>query len=171
MGFSLGWVAPGNRKKSTEERIDPPWGEESTGKGILDGGERMAVMIIKGIGIDLIEVERIRRAVARRQAGFRRRVFTPAEWEYCLRGGKINHASLAVRFAAKEAVFKALGCGWRQIPWREVEIDRGPGGEPLVRLGPRALALARERGIDSVLVSLTHTRGHAVAQALAQGKE
>ena len=93
-------------------------------------------MIIKGIGIDLIEVDRIRQAVTRRREGFRRRVFTPAEWDYCLGGGRLNYASLAARFAAKEAVFKALGCGWRQIPWREVEICKGKGGEPLINLGP-----------------------------------
>ncbi|HHW91135.1 MAG TPA: holo-ACP synthase [Firmicutes bacterium] len=128
-------------------------------------------MVVKGIGIDLIEVERIRRAVNRRPAGFRRRVFTPAEWEYCNRGGSIDHAALAARFAAKEAVFKALGCGWRQIPWQEVEIRKGAQGEPLVRLGPRAQALAREKGIEEILLSLSHTRGHAVAQVVAQGKE
>ncbi len=128
-------------------------------------------MVVKGIGIDLIEVERIRRAINRRPVGFRRRVFTPAEWEYCNRGGSIDHAALAARFAAKEAVFKALGCGWRQIPWREVEVQKGALGEPLVRLGPRAQALAREKGIEEILISLSHTREYAVAQVVAQGKE
>ncbi len=128
-------------------------------------------MVVKGIGIDLIEVERIRRAVTRRPAGFRRRVFTPAEWDYCHRAGKIDYAALAARFAAKEAVFKALGCGWRQIPWQEVEIRKGSRGEPLVQLGPRARALAREKGIEEFYISLSHTRGHAVAQVVAQGKE
>lgn len=128
-------------------------------------------MIIKGIGIDLVEVDRIRRAVSRRRGGFRRRIFTPGEWDYCLRGGRLNYASLAARFAAKEAVFKALGCGWRQIPWREVEIRQGEGGEPRVYLGPRAEAFARQRGIDTILVSLSHTGGYALAQVVAQGRE
>ncbi|NLP18532.1 MAG: holo-ACP synthase [Firmicutes bacterium] len=128
-------------------------------------------MIIKGIGIDLIEVDRIRQAVTRRREGFRRRVFTPAEWDYCLGGGRLNYASLAARFAAKEAVFKALGCGWRQIPWREVEICKGKGGEPLINLGPRAEEVARQRGIDTILVTLSHTREHALAQVVAQGRK
>ncbi|NLJ33941.1 MAG: holo-ACP synthase [Firmicutes bacterium] len=127
--------------------------------------------MIKGIGVDLIEVARIRKAVTRRREGFRRRIFTPGEWEYCLGGGKLRYASLAARFAAKEAVFKALGCGWRQIPWREVEILKGDGGQPLVLLGPKARELARKRGIEEILLSLSHTRGYALAQAVAQGRE
>lgn len=128
-------------------------------------------MIVKGIGIDLIEVERVRQAVTRHPEGFRRRVFTAGEWEYCLRGREVNYASLAARFAAKEAVFKALGCGWREVPWQEVEIVMGPRGEPLVQLGTRAKAVAQEKGIETVLVSLSHTRDYAIAQAIAQGKE
>ena len=56
-------------------------------------------------------------------------------------------------------------------PWREVEVQKGALGEPLVRLGPRAQALAREKGIEEILISLSHTREYAVAQVVAQGKE
>ncbi|MGI6575505.1 MAG: holo-ACP synthase [bacterium] len=128
-------------------------------------------MIIKGVGIDIIEVERISRAVSRYPEGFQRRVFTSREWEYCCRGGEINYPSLAARFAGKEAVLKALGCGWPEIPWQEIEILKEEEDPPAVHLGLLARAKAREKGIISVLISLSHTKSYAVAQALAQGEE
>jgi holo-[acyl-carrier protein] synthase len=128
-------------------------------------------MLAKGVGIDIVEVERLRRAVCRNPGGFRRRVFTPGEWQYCCGGGKINFPSLAARFAGKEAVLKALGCGWPEIPWREIEIVKGGTGPPEVHLGPLARAKAAERGICSILITLSHTKSQAIAQALAQGRE
>ena len=128
-------------------------------------------MNVRGIGVDIIEVGRVRRAVERRREGFRRRVFTPGEWDYCFGHGKENYASLAARFAAKEAVFKALGWGWREIAWREIEVVRGPGGEPQIYLGPLAKAKAGEQEVVTVLVSISHTKEYAVAQAVALGGE
>ena len=108
------------------------------------------------IGIDLIEIERIERALQRRP-GLAERLFQPDELAYARsRGGAARH--LAARFAAKEAAVKALGAG--SIPFREVEVVAGE--PPTLRLHGRAAAAARDRGIE-LRVSLTHTRELAAA--------
>ncbi|MET0151124.1 MAG: holo-ACP synthase, partial [Candidatus Binatia bacterium] len=92
--------------------------------------------MIIGIGVDLAEVDRIRDALERPTTGerFRSRVFTPGEQAYCeRRRGK--YESYAARFAAKEAMMKALGRGWsREVSWTEIEITRETGGRPMIRL-------------------------------------
>lgn len=112
------------------------------------------------VGTDLIEIERIRRSLER--PGFRDRCFTPAEQEYC--DGKRNAAeSYAARFAGKEAVGKALGCGVR-FTWKEIEIVGRP--KPTVRLFGRTAAWATRVGAGEIDLSLTHGREIAVAVAL-----
>ena len=115
--------------------------------------------MIVGVGTDIIEVSRIKRALEHRD-GFAERVFTPAEREYCLSGG--NHIQrFAGRFAAKEAVAKSLGTS---LAWRDVEILPGESGEPLVKMRGRAALLADGRRI---VVSISHCRSYAVAHAVA----
>jgi holo-[acyl-carrier protein] synthase len=116
-------------------------------------------------GVDLIEIERVRGAVERYGDRFLRRVFTPAELVLC-RG----HAeSLAGRFAAKEAVAKALGTGvWREgIDWREIEILRAESGEPMLRLHADAAERAVRLAITHWSISLSHNRTQAIAFAVA----
>jgi hydroxyethylthiazole kinase-like uncharacterized protein yjeF len=114
-----------------------------------------------GCGLDLVEVERFERALARHPA-LEVRVFTPAEIAYCrARGRPALH--LAARFAAKEAVGKLLGSG--VLSWREIEVTGGP--QPRVTLSGRTLALAGERGISEVQVSLSHVDSLAGACAVA----
>jgi holo-[acyl-carrier protein] synthase len=115
--------------------------------------------MIAGIGTDIIEVDRIRRAVERRKA-FVDRVFTPAEREYCLSVGD-SYQRFAGRFAAKEAVAKSLGTS---LSWQDVEILPGESGKPIVRLLNGAAEIAAGRRI---LVSISHCRSHAVAYAMA----
>ena len=122
------------------------------------------------IGVDLIEVVRIEQAVARWGDRFLRRVYTPAEIGYC--AGRAS--SLAARWAAKEAVSKALGTGWAPqtpheagwIDWPEIEVERQPSGEPGLRLHGKAQARADALGIAGWRLSLSHTREHAIAMAL-----
>lgn len=116
------------------------------------------------LGQDLVDVERFRRALARRGSGFRRRVFTDAEW--ALSAAEADPArALAARFAAKEAAFKALGSGWgRGVGWREVEV---PAEGSTLLLTGRAAALAREAGV-TLTVSHATTHVAAVALVLAQ---
>jgi len=120
-------------------------------------------------GVDLIEIPRIKRLLARYGDRFLERVFTPAEILYC----RARLPELAARFAAKEAVSKALGVGVRMmardgINWRDVEVVGDPRGKPLVRLYGRAAERASELGLTEWAVSLSHTREHAIAFVVAQ---
>ncbi len=118
------------------------------------------------VGIDIVELDRIAVAVARWGDRFLRRVYTPAELAYC--GRRI--ASLAARWAAKEAVSKALGCGWLEVGWAEIEVERSPTGQPRVRLHGRAQAHAQRLGLTKWSLSLSHSRDYAVAMAIATGQ-
>ncbi len=120
--------------------------------------------MIRGIGIDVIEVPRVERAVARWGEAFLGRVFTAQERAHAGRAPQ----RLAGRFAAKEAVMKALGLGWRSMAWREIEIATDPIGKPVVRLSGQAAAEARRLGVGTWMVSISHTRWLAIAQALAE---
>lgn len=110
------------------------------------------------IGVDIIEIDRIKRAISRWQDSFLNRIYTRAELE-------CNHnvSSLAARFAAKEAVMKALGTGTRGVGWKDIEIVTNGDGEPLIRLYGRALKKSAELGLARFEVSLSHSRKYAVA--------
>lgn len=126
---------------------------------------------IAGTGIDRIEVDRVRRALERPRTGarFRARVFTEAEIAYCESRRRGRYQSYAARFAAKEAVMKALGTGWnRNAGWREIEIVRERGRAPRIVLSGKAAELARRRNIPRIHVSLTHTASDAIASAIAE---
>lgn len=125
-------------------------------------------MTVLGLGVDVVEVARIERAVARWGDAFVRRIYTPDEIERS-RAAVVQSPRLAARFAAKEAVMKALGVGWRALAWREIEITHDALGRPEVRLHGAARRLAGERGVVTVLISLAHTHEHAVANAVALG--
>ena len=123
--------------------------------------------MIRGIGVDIVEVPRVERAVARWGDAFLGRVFTHTERRHA---GTAPGAAqrLAGRFAAKEAVMKALGLGWRSMTWREIEIATDPLGKPVVRLSGRAATAAARLGAGAWLVSISHTRHFAIAQVLAE---
>ena len=125
--------------------------------------------MILGVGIDLVKVERIERAVSRWGVLFTRRVFTESELEYCMKQ-KSPGTHLAARFGVKEAVMKAFGTGHsRGVKWTDVELVRLPGGRPSVRLSGRLGDLAREMGLKDAHVSVSHESGFAVAQAVLTG--
>jgi len=121
------------------------------------------------VGIDMVEITRIERVLKRYGDRFFERVFTAAEIAYC-RG---RSPELAARFAAKEAVSKALGVGMRMIArdgidWKDVEVIGDLRGKPLVRLFGRAAERAGELGLTEWAISLSHTREHAIAFVVAQ---
>jgi holo-[acyl-carrier protein] synthase len=121
------------------------------------------------VGIDMVEITRIERVLKRYGDRFFERVFTAAEIAYC-RG---RSPELAARFAAKEAVSKALGVGMRMIArdgidWKDVEVIGDLRGKPLVRLYGRAAERAGELGLTEWAISLSHTREHAIAFVVAQ---
>ncbi len=111
------------------------------------------------VGIDVIEIARVRKVLERHPERFLRRVFTPEEVAFC-RG---RASELAARFAAKEAVMKALGTGARGLAWREIEILPDQRGKPLVHLHGLAKQLGEHIGLRGVDVSLTHSRDLAIA--------
>lgn len=111
------------------------------------------------VGIDLLSIERVRAVLQRHPERFVRRVYTPEEAAFCR--GRVPE--LAARFAAKEAVMKALGTGVRGVGWREIEVLPDRRGKPLVYLYGRAKARAEKIGLRAVDVSLTHEGGFAVA--------
>jgi len=110
-------------------------------------------------GVDLVEIERIRRAVERYGEHFLMRIYTREERQQVAG----NIASLAARFAAKEAVSKALGTGIGIVSWQEIEIIRSESGAPSVRLHGNAQAIAQKNGFTGWSVSISHSRTHAVA--------
>lgn len=116
-----------------------------------------------GIGVDLCEVDRMRAALARTPT-LRARVFTPEEQAYCDRRRDPTER-YAARFAAKEAVMKAMSVGVGACKWVEIEVAKAPSGAPSVRLHGGALALADSLGIREWRLTLTHT--HRVAEAIA----
>ena len=123
-------------------------------------------MSVIGVGIDLIEIDRIARALERRPR-FAERCFTPGEAAYCQsRAYPAQH--FAARFAAKEAVGKALGIGMTR--WTEVEVVR-QGGPPRVALAGRYAQRAADLGATQIVISLTHSRGTAAAVAVVEGPE
>jgi len=118
-----------------------------------------------GIGVDLVDVDRIRAAIAR-TPGLATRLFTEGERAYAL-AATDPAERFAVRFAAKEAVMKALGVGLGAIDWHDVEVVRADSGAPSLRLTGRAAALADAAGVTAWKLTLTHTRTLAEAVAVA----
>lgn len=119
-----------------------------------------------GLGVDIVEVARME-AILSRSPAFAKRVFSQAEQDYC--NSKANAAThYALRFAAKEAVVKALGTGFSDgVGVRDIEVERASSGKPSVRLSGRALEVADEQGVRSISISLSYTKTDAVACALA----
>ena len=113
------------------------------------------------LGVDIIKVDRIRRALERFGPRFARRVLTEREAAYV----RDRPETFAGRWAAKEAVSKVLGLGVRGVGWREIEIVRLPTGQPTVSLSGRALRRAEQLGMARIAVSITHERDYAVAIA------
>jgi holo-[acyl-carrier protein] synthase len=118
-------------------------------------------------GIDIVEINRMDEINPSIRVRFVNRVFTPAEQE--LAGGRTP--SLAGRFAAKEAVSKALGTGIGRVHWQDIEILRGPAGEPVLQLHGLAREVAAGLGLTEWSVSISHGRTHAVAVAVAMGPD
>lgn len=119
------------------------------------------------VGVDIIEIERVARVLGQHGERFLNRVYTPAEVKYSR--GRVPE--LAARFAAKEAISKALGTGLRGVDWREMEILPDRRGKPLVFLHGRALERAKYLGLNHFAVSLSHSRDFAVAFVVASREE
>lgn len=123
-------------------------------------------MTIVGIGLDLVKVDRVRALAERWQDRFLSRLYTEAERQACLKKAA-PYASLAARFAAKEAVLKALGTGWSEgISWRDIQVLNDRTGRPQATVTGRVRTLMRRAGVTGIHLSLSHDADYAVAQAV-----
>ena len=126
-------------------------------------------MTILGTGMDIVETKRIADSMERFGERFLGRVFLEGEIAYA-RSMKFPHLHLAARFAAKEALSKAFGTGiGREMGWKDLEIVREASGAPRVQLHGRAEAYARDRGVQAVHISLSHTAEYGAASAVIVG--
>lgn len=114
------------------------------------------------VGVDIIEIDRIAQALDRWKERFLQRVYTPEETAFCQ--GRPDR--LAARFAAKEAVMKALGTGIRGVGWKEVEVTRQKGRPPTINLYGRAQRHATSMGIVELSLSMSHSKSYAVASVV-----
>ena len=127
--------------------------------------------MIISTGVDLAEVNRIQAALEDPRIGarVRERVFTPKEIEYCEKKQRGKYESYAARFAAKEAVMKALGRGWgAKVRWLDIEVARARSGKPAIVLHDKTARLAEELGIRRWALSITHTKEHGLAFVVAE---
>ncbi|SDK95966.1 holo-ACP synthase [Natronincola ferrireducens] len=121
--------------------------------------------MIKGLGIDIIEIYRIERAI-HKNPRFLERIFTEEE-VLLFEERNQQPSTIAGFFAAKEAAVKALGTGIRDIQWRDIEIKKTPEGKPYIKLHNNAATIAYSKDIKEILVSISHSKDYAVAQAIA----
>ncbi len=127
-------------------------------------------MNVVGIGIDIVECDRIANMIEKHEEIFINRVFTPYEIEYCsVRKAAAQH--YAGRWAAKEAILKSMGTGWAKgIRWIDLEIQTLPGGQPVVHINGKAKEICQSRGISEILISISHCHAYATAFATALGQ-
>jgi holo-[acyl-carrier protein] synthase len=125
-----------------------------------------------GHGIDIVETARIGRLLLDHAEHFLDRVFTKIEQRHAELSGKRQIERLAGRFAAKEAVLKAIGTGWRgKIAWTDIEIASLPSGQPMIQLSGECARIAAELGIKRWLISISHIETHAIASAIGLGAD
>ena len=122
--------------------------------------------MVIGSGVDIIEVDRVKEAVKKYGDNFLKKVFTNNEIKYSHRK-RFAYQHLAARFATKEAVLKAFGGGWmRTLPWKDVEIINDRNGKPEIKLYGEAKRLYEKKNIKRIVVSMSHTKIYAVANAI-----
>lgn len=146
-----------------EEDVSPEAVETAEGSGAHEHAFEQGTV---GLGVDIVEIDRMRNILSRRPA-FAEQVFSLPEQLYCNRQAS-PETHYALRFAAKEAVVKALGTGFSDGIWvHDIEVDRDKKGKPFVKLSGRALEVAEEQGVREMSISLSYTRNDAVACAMA----
>jgi holo-[acyl-carrier protein] synthase len=138
--------------------------------GSLCNGERAGgEAVIRGLGTDIVEIVRIGEMIERHGELFLQRVYTEQEVAYCQKRAA-SYQHFAGRWAAKEAVLKALGTGWAKgIAWRDIEVATLPSGQPRVLVHGAVKEISQQAGIAGFLVSISHCRSHATATAVAVG--
>ncbi|GAB4113832.1 MAG: holo-[acyl-carrier-protein] synthase [Candidatus Caldatribacteriota bacterium] len=124
--------------------------------------------MIIGLGIDLVEINRVEKIIKRWEDVFINRLFTQQEIEYCENKNNNKFQSYAGKFAAKEAFLKALGWGLWKIEWKEIEILNDNKGRPFIRISERIKEIFSQKKIYNHLVSITHTKDYVIAEVLLE---
>jgi len=122
-------------------------------------------MSIYGIGVDQVDLKRVKRLLNKSEDKFLKRCYTEQEIKYAKRFSDPSKR-LGARFAAKEAVMKSLGKGWREISWKDIEVTGG--GKPTINTFGRALATVKEKNITNIHISLSHENENAIAFAISE---
>lgn len=123
--------------------------------------------MIIGTGIDIVKVERIKKAIEKNGERFIKRLFTETEKAYCEKREKSKYQHYAARFAAKEAVFKALGTGWRKgVSWSEIEVKNEPSGKPTLNVFGKTKEVAEALGGKTFHISITHSDEYAISEVI-----
>jgi len=125
--------------------------------------------LIIGCGIDLVKIERIEKIIKRWGNNFTSRIFTPLEGEYCEKKKVNKFQSYAGRFAAKEALLKALGLGLRGANWKEIEIKNNELGQPIIDTSGKLKNIALAKGVSKYFITISHTKEYAIVEVILEG--
>jgi len=127
------------------------------------------MLLIIGCGIDLVKIERIKKIIKKWGDNFTSRVFTLLEKEYCEKKKGSKYQSYAGKFAAKEALLKALGLGLRGANWKEIETINDELGQPIIGTSGKLKNIASTRGVSKYFITISHTKEYAIAQVILEG--
>jgi len=127
------------------------------------------ILLIVGCGIDLVKIERLEIIIKKWGDNFTSRVFTLLEREYCEKKKGNKYQSYAGRFAAKEALLKALGLGLRGANWKEIEIKNDELGQPIINASGKLKNIASAKGVSKYFITISHTKEYAIAQVILEG--
>jgi len=123
--------------------------------------------LIIDCGIDLVSIKRIENIVKKWGDNFICRVFTHLEKEYCEKKGN-KYQSYAGKFAAKEALLKALGLGLRGVNWKEIEISNNEFGQPIMKTSGKLKMIASKKGVSKYFITISHTKDYAIAEVILE---
>lgn len=126
------------------------------------------ILLIVGCGIDLVEIDRIEKIIKRWGDNFTFRIFTPLERKYCEKKKNNKYLSYAGRFAAKEALLKALGLGLRGANWKEIEVNNNEFGQPVIKTSGKLNEIALKGGVSKYFLTISHTKDYALAEVILE---
>lgn len=127
------------------------------------------ILLIIGCGIDLVKIKRIEKIIKKWGDNFTFRIFTSLEREYCEKKKGNKFQSYAGKFAAKEALLKALGLGLREANWKEIEIKNEELGQPIIDTSGKLENIASVKGVNKYFITISHTKEYAIAQVILEG--
>ena len=125
--------------------------------------------MIIGCGIDLVKIERIEKIIKKWGNNFILRIFTSSEKEYCEKKKGNKYQSYSGKFAAKEALLKALGLGLREANWKEIEVTNNELGQPIINTSGKLKNIALAKGVSKYFISISHAKEYAIAQVILEG--